>query len=140
MMRTSLITFVIFLMLSASPAAGTDVFIGKVHSVERESGIVVVGVSVDTENNSGVSKEIVVQIDPDRLPENIGVGRIVRIWGEYMMQGNNGMFQASHIRSGGFGDMRNDPTGVRSRLGRGRTGGGPGGGMMKGGEGSHRGH
>ncbi len=137
-MRTLLMILIFLLTVSASPAAGTDVFIGKVCSVEREGGNVLVRVSVDTENNSGESKEILVQIAPDHLPENISVGRVIRIWGEYVMQGDTGMFRASHIRSGGFGGMRNDPTGVRSRIGRGR----PGGGMMRGGGvgGGNRGH
>ncbi len=141
-MRIFLMILIFLLTVSVSPAAGTDVFIGKVCSVERESGTVVIRVSVDTENNSGVSEEMLVQIAPDRLPDNIAVGRVIRIWGEYAMQGGNGMFQASHIRSGGFGGMRNDPTGVRSRLGRGRPGG-MGGGMMRGGGGGgggNRGH
>jgi len=141
-MRTFLIISILLLTVSASPAAGTDVFIGKVCSVERESGTILVRVSVDTENNSEASKEILVQIAPDRLPENISVGRVIRIWGEYVMQGDTGVFRASHIRSGGFGGMRDDPTGVRSRIGRGRPDS-MGGGMMRGGGGGgggNRGH
>jgi len=139
-MRTFLMILIFLLAVSASAAAGTDVFIGKVCSVERESGTILVRVSVDTENNSGESKEILVQIAPDHLPENISVGRVIRIWGEYVMQGDIGIFRASHIRSGGFGGMRDDPTGVRSRIGRGRPGS-MGGSMMRGGGGGgNRGH
>ncbi len=129
-MRTYLFILIILLSLASGTAAATDVFLGTVKSVRPETGEVVLEIDGwpaedDEEKDSDSPKEITIKVSPDQLPENLTPGKMVRIWGNYM-QGDMKNFQVLHISGGGFQGGKKDPTGVRSRLGKGR-------GMSKGG-------
>ncbi|MDM8522077.1 hypothetical protein QUF80_01795 [Desulfococcaceae bacterium HSG8] len=111
-MRIHLAILIILLNLSARPAIGSDdVFWGKVRSVERESGEVVLQVADPDDENADRPKEVTVKIPPDRLPAYVVTGRMVQVWGTYMK--DKAVIQARHIRNRGW---KHDPTGVRKRL------------------------
>ncbi|OQY60494.1 MAG: hypothetical protein B6245_01150 [Desulfobacteraceae bacterium 4572_88] len=118
-------------------AMSADVILGKIISAEQESGKFVVRVLGDdiseAEKDGGSTKDITVEIPQSRLPEHVEVGSTVRIWGSYV-QGNTMKFQAHSISKGNSMRHRSDPTGVRSRLDRGRMGMGR---MRRGGTGGH---
>ncbi|QTA89785.1 hypothetical protein [Desulfonema magnum] len=123
-MRTYLFILILLFSLTPGLAAATDVFLGTVKAVKPESGEVVLEVEDwpaedDKEKNTDTPKEITINISPDRLPENLSPGETVRIWGKYL-QGDMKNFQVVHISGGGLRGGKKDPTGVRSRLGKGR--------------------
>ncbi len=141
-MRTYFIFIMIFFNIAVKPVGAADMLLGTVASVDRETGEIVLQLDElpDKTAYPAQSKTITVKISPDHIPECVAIGKTVRVWGEYI-NGGGPVFQAEHIRGGGFGrGMNADPTGVRSRLGRGRGGhnGGRGGGGGGGGGGGRR--
>ncbi len=112
----------------SGPAQAMEILMGTVHSVDREQGIIVLG----KPENSGFctacsdmddQAEMTVNIRPEDIPDDVAPGQMLRVWGEY----NGQIFEAESVRGRCCGMGRgNDPTGVRSRLGRGRGGGGMG--------------
>ncbi|OQX20361.1 MAG: hypothetical protein BWK80_35815 [Desulfobacteraceae bacterium IS3] len=130
---------IIFFNIAVKPAGAADVLLGTVASVDRESGEIVLKLEElpDKTTSPAEAQKITVKISPDRMPEYIVIGKTLRVWGEYI-NGGSLIFQAENIRGCCFGrGMNADPTGVRSRLGRGRgMGRGMGGGGMNGGRGA----
>lgn len=112
-MRYKIPLSIVILFLLTTSAAAVDVLVGKVISLDRTEGVLVVAVASDDDT----LREVVVQTDPNRLPRGVKIGRIVRIYGEFSTDGFN-IFQARSVRPG---PRHGDLTGVRSRIGRGRA-------------------
>jgi hypothetical protein len=130
-MRYCLLILAIWLGMSAVSAKAAEVVLGVVDSVDRERGIVTLKVIDSSGETDGQPRpeSLSVTVNPDRIPECVFQGNTIRIWGEFVGSGLS--FRADSIR-GGSTNSRNDPTGVRSRLGRGYQSG-RGGGRMGGG-------
>ena len=128
------------------PVAADEALRGQVQSLDRIKGIMLLV-------PEGQTREIKVSFDPDQLPGFVREGEMVRVWGEFdtgqvvldqgaLSQGSSSqgfLFRASSICGRDMGGQ-NDPTGVRSRIGRGRQGFGRGlgGGGGRGGGGGGR--
>ncbi len=100
---------------------------GIVQTVERAKGAITVRV-LDASGGgrplpSGV---LTVVMDADHWPAGLTTGDIVRVWGDFDQPGADFM-RAETIRVASGRGGRRDPTGVRSRLGRGGAGGRMGG-------------
>ena len=134
-MRCYLFILIVWFGLMAAAADASEVLLGVVGAVDREQGVVTLRVIDATGDDSGQpqSESLAVTVDPDRIPACVAPGNTIRIWGEYLGSGENVSFRADSIRGGQANGRRNDPTGVRSRLGRGGYQGGRGGGRMGGG-------
>ncbi|MGE0087700.1 MAG: hypothetical protein AB7S75_25090 [Desulfococcaceae bacterium] len=89
---------------------------GTVESVNPDKGEMILKIT-DSSENSG--QKITVHFDAEDMPCCIGIGKTVRVWGSYA-EGNSANFQAVSVRGNSFQGNGHDPTGVRSRLGRGR--------------------
>lgn len=90
-------------------------------------------VSMDRDNGrivaleSGTMRVITVSVSPAQIPGSVRVGTPVTLWGDFADPGA-GLFRATRIGAnvtGGGSGWQNDPTGVRSRLFRGKAGGKP---------------
>jgi hypothetical protein len=125
------------IFLITDPAEAMEVLLGTVQSVEPESGRIVLEISQNSDESENRddpngSEKITVQVDPERIPACVIVGRMIRVWGNYL-NAENSQFKVLHISGSGFGNQKSDPTGVRSRIGRGMRG-------FKGGMRGRRGH
>ncbi len=137
-MRSCLFILIVCLGISVAVAEASEVILGVVNAVDREQGLVTLKVIDSSGNGSGqpASETLSVAVNPDQMPDCVVPGNTIRIWGEYLGGGSSLSFRADSIRGGQANGRRNDPTGVRSRLGRGRQGGR--GGRMGGGRSSGR--
>lgn len=103
-----------------------NVLLGTVVSINREKGEMIVRLNnpryffsdgSDQEEETA-PETITVYFSPDRLSEDIRDGKLVRLWGS--IESNVYFkFKATYIRNVSRGEGH-DPTGVRSRIGRGR--------------------
>lgn len=103
-----------------------NVLLGTVVSIDRGKGEMIVRLNDSTSffsEGSGQEEEtapetITVYFSPDRLPEDIKKGKLVRLWGS--IEPNVYLkFKATYIRNVSR-KVGYDPTGVRSRIGRAR--------------------
>ena len=124
-MRSCLFILIICLGISVAAAEASEVILGVVSAVDREQGLVTLKVIDSSGDDSGQSqsKTLSVVVDPDQMPDCVAPGNTIRVWGEYLGDESALSFRADSIRGGQANGRRNDPTGVRSRLGRGRQGG-----------------
>ena len=138
-MRYCLFFLTIWIGMSVSAAMASEVILGVVDGVNREQGVVTLKIIDANGNDSGQpqSESLSVTVNPDQIPNCVVPGNTIRIWGEYVGNGEGLSFRADSIRGGGTNSRRHDPTGVRSRLGRGYQGG-RGAGRMGGGRSSGR--
>jgi hypothetical protein len=120
MWRITILLIIMMHFLSA-PAAASDAILGTIVSIDRENGQITVRLNESSDEISGqgdiiVPEIVTVSIAPDQLNENMKEGKLVRLWGNFE-SGTPNLFKATHIRSGNSRGG-NDPTGVRTRLGR----------------------
>ena len=117
-----------------SPASAEDLFVGRVLSVDRETGKLSVELMDDGENPSdrkNGGKSIEVTIPADRLPKSLLPGNVIRVWGGYSQE--TGALNATHMQALGHAGYGQDRTGVRRRIGKSRGQyGGRGGGKGRG--------
>jgi hypothetical protein len=118
-MRRSLILMIAWGLFSgaASVAMATEALWGRVVSVDRQKGIMVLATSEET-------PPITVRFSPEALPRSAREGTPMRVWGEFDPKEAN-LFHATAIRGGGWWGG-SDPTGVRQRIGGGGWGRGGG--------------
>lgn len=137
-MRRCLFILTIWLGVSVSVAKASEVVLGVVDVVDREQGLVTLKVIDSSGDDSGRSRPeaLSIAVNPDQMPDCVVPGNTIRIWGEYVESGDRLSFRADSIRGDSENGRRHDPTGVRSRLGRGQQGGR--GGRMGGGRPSGR--
>ena len=128
----------IWLGMSVAVAEASEVVLGVVNAVDMEQGIVTLKVIDSGGDGSGQPQpeSLSVTVDPDQIPDCVAPGNTIRIWGEYIGDGSSLSFRVNSIRGGSVNSRRHDPTGVRSRLGRGYQRGR--GGRMGGGRSSGR--
>ena len=128
-----------FLILAAanglvSHASAEDLFVGRVLSVDRDTGKLSVelmdeGDNPDSRENG--RKNVEVTIPPDRLPKSLLPGNVIRVWGGYSQE--TGALNATHMQAMGHAGYGQDRTGVRRRIGKSRGQyGGRGGGKGRG--------
>jgi len=110
MMRWGLLFAVMGFSLVAVNAGAADAISGTVVSLERDTGMIVI-------LQTGTRKRITISISPGRLPGSVKIGTTIQAWGE-VAKNDPLKFQASKIEPspGSAGD----PTGVRSRLQKGK--------------------
>lgn len=133
-MRCCLLVLTIWLWMSTATAGAADVVLGVVNAVDKDQGLVVLKVidSSDDGNGQPRPESLSVTVNPDQIPDSLTPGDTVRIWGEYDGDRDSLSFRADSIRGRSTNNRRHDPTGVRSRLGRGGQGGRMGGGRSSG--------
>jgi len=117
-------TILFFLILAsanglASNALAEELFLGRVLSVDRESGKLSVALidgedNPDTLNKGGKSMDVT--IPKDRLPKRLLPGNVIRIWGGVSQE--TGALNATYLQASGRGSYGKDPTGVRRRIGK----------------------
>lgn len=125
--------YVLFILIICLPcAAGAeDLVMGRVVSIDRESGCLTISVPESGKTDSGpTSDQIAVKLEDGSIPKDVRKGSLVRIWVE--SQGSSKPFIASKI--GQVGGM-SDRTGIRLRLKKTMKGRGSGGGSL--GHGQH---
>jgi hypothetical protein len=127
-----LIALAVCLLIPTAPSAET--LLGKVIAIDMERGEMTIQL-IHPPNGDADAEPIIVTFPAGDLPAGIETGSIIRVWGGYM-DGHRIKFQCSSIRMGGPGPG-NDPTGVRSRIGRSCDGRGSSG-MPRGGPGHGR--
>ena len=113
-MRINLVILIFFICLSSLPAMAADVIMGTVQSIDRDRGELALKVM---DSSADDLEEVIVKADPEEL-SSISVGKVIRVWGNYE-SGMTGTFQAESITGRSLHGRKHDPTGVRSRLGRG---------------------
>lgn len=119
------ILWVLILLSSLTGLLASEAFceektlFGRVLSVNRDRG----ELRLETMSGGTQEEEITIAYDRDSSPPSLLPGDIVRIWGNFS-ESDPRHFTATHV---GFGQVHNngfhtgeDPTGVRSRIGRGR--------------------
>lgn len=122
------ITFLLIILVNiiVSTAWAKDVLLGTVVSIDRGKGEMIVRINDssyffndDSDQEEETTPEtITVYFSPDRLPEDIRDGKLVRLWGS-IEPDVYFKFKATYIRNASRG-VGHDPTGVRSRIGRAR--------------------
>lgn len=133
-MRCCLFILTIWLGMSVVAVGATEVVLGVVNVVDRDQGLVMLRVIDPGGSDSGQPRpdSLSVTVNPDQIPDGLAPGDTVRIWGNYIGDRDSLSFRADSIRGRLTGNRRHDPTGVRSRLGRGGQGGRMGGGRSSG--------
>lgn len=111
-----------------------DLFLGRILSVDRDAGrltvLLVEEESAGTGQGQPSGQPVEVAIHPNQLPGDLSPGSIVRIWGEL---GDGGKaLNAARLYGSPHGAGGKDATGVRRRIGKGRS--------LYGGKGGAKGH
>ena len=131
-MRTILLLLTgILIMGGALDASGEDLFLGRIVSVDHDTGTL--SVFLIDEEAGGVDGKaptkapLEVTIPQNQLPKHLSPGDTVRIWGSFTDGGKT--LSAARLFTTDHGGARDDATGVRRRIGKGRGyhGGGGGG-------------
>ena len=115
-----LIALALCVLIPTAPAAET--LLGKVIAIDLERKEMTIQ---PIHPPSGDAESVIVTFSAGDLPADIEAGSIIRVWGGYT-DPHRITFQCSGMRMGGHGPG-NDPTGVRSRIGKSCDGRGPGG-------------
>ncbi|QTA82191.1 Uncharacterized protein dnl_45620 [Desulfonema limicola] len=106
-------------ILYAFAVQAADVILGTVETIDSHKGEMTVNIIDSSAKDLEQEKTITIKFDPEDTDiSNFSTGRLIRVWGSYV-NGVSGIFKAQSFSKKGFQGMRNDPTGVRSRLGRG---------------------
>jgi len=100
------------LLFLAVSAIAMDSIMGTVVSLERSSGTIII-------QQAGTGKKITIVTSPGQLPGSVGIGTTITAWGNYS-KGDALKLHASKITHSPSPGSREDPTGVRSRLHKGR--------------------
>ena len=134
-MRRCLFILILWLGMSAVISDAAEVLLGVVKNIDRNQGTLTLNV-IDKSgghNEEPVSESMTIAVDSEKIPPGLDIGDTVRVWGEYGTESEKVTFRADSIHRGfSGGRWNNDPTGVRSRLGRGGQGGGMVGGRSSG--------
>jgi len=118
-MRNYLVILILIFSTYAFAAQAADVLLGTVRALDIEKGEILVNVIDSSAEDIKQEKTIVVKVDPKNTDfSNFRTGKLIRVWGRYV-NGVQGMFEAQSVSKRGVHGRKNDPTGVRSRLGRG---------------------
>lgn len=119
-MRTYLVFLVLFFLFAAHTAGASDVILGTIKSINPEKGELIIDVMDTSAGFPAQEKEILVQINPGNTDlSGLRTGKLIRLWGNFVKD-SPGIFEAGSLSQGGMHGRKSDPTGVRSRLGRGR--------------------
>lgn len=121
-MRTYLVVLAIILLAFSQQAVATDVLLGTVVSTEPESGTLVIrpaGAGKTGDKETETAKDITVRVEKNSFPKHLEPGGIIRVWGDFAKD-HKLKFDAKRIDTSHFPKHKKDPTGVRSRLIRGR--------------------
>ncbi len=118
-MRIYLVILILFFSLHSFTVYAEDVILGRIESLNAEKGELRILLS-GYGGKSQESETLLVTVDPEKTDiSDFEKGGFVRIWGNFA-EDSSGIFEARSLSSGGMRGLKNDPTGVRSRLGRGR--------------------
>lgn len=123
-MRLYLVILIACLGLFTEISLAEEVLLGTVRSVARDAGEIRLEVAGKGGFFSfgGSTEEIVVHAEPSMIPEDLQQGQVIRVWGDFV---EDKTFDARFVKGRCMGRCdHGDPTGVRSRLGRGRGWGG----------------
>ncbi len=107
------------LIATGGPAftvSAEDLFLGRVHSVDRDAGKLSVELMDDGNSPDGKDRVLHVNIPVDRYPASLLPGSVVRIWGG--VNPETGMLDATQMQVPGKTGYGQDQTGVRRRLGK----------------------
>lgn len=124
--RLFVLSFLALLLGALPTSAAMETLLGRIVSMDRQEGTMSLSLF-------GEDPPLTVHFSREELPEFFKEGQMVRVWGAFDAM-KNGFFQATSIQTCRSG-QGNDPTGVRERIGKGRSGHGGG----FGGRGSGRG-
>ncbi len=130
------LSVIIFLLCLTIPVRSEELITGRVVSVNRDRGEVVLDISHDNSGESpeGGKRQVRIVVDDGIIPWGVREGRMVRVWLNSFE--DRGTISASQIRPG----CGCDRTGVRGRLRKaGGLGGMAGGGTGRGLHGGHGG-
>ena len=106
--------------LHAFAVHASDVILGTVRAIDSEKGELLVNVIDSSSKEIDPENTIIVKLDPENTNfSNFSNGKLIRVWGNYV-NGTPGIFKVQAVSKRGMHGRKNDPTGVRSRLGRGR--------------------
>jgi hypothetical protein len=111
-MRRVLLWFILITLFSVSGAGAEETVQGTAVDVDRQNGRFRI---VETDNMNVVT----VVSDPRRLPPGVVKGALIRAWGKFR-RGTPVQFRAEKISVLSPPGRGDDPTGVRSRLFRGK--------------------
>ncbi len=121
-MRRLLVLLIIF-AITVAPAfcQATEALLGRIVSVDQGKNELRVRLNPDPEQSEDAEagqqgQEITVTYPEGSLPPSMKAGTVIRIWGDYAA-GDSQIFESRAIRQG-FCRAGEDPTGVRSRIGR----------------------
>ena len=124
-MRYFLVFLIALALCVLNPTAlVAETLLGKVIAIDVERHEMTVQ-PIHPPSGDGDAEPVLVTFSAEELPADVESGSIVRIWGGYT-DPHRITFQCSGMRMGGHG-TGNDPTGVRSRIGKSCDGRGPGG-------------
>ena len=126
------VLFLLILVLASglnTVSEAEEPFLCRVVSVDREGGklsVLLMGDENDADGSASDEKAVDVIISKEQLPKDLQPGHVVRIWGGIIP--GTGMITATSLQGSGTRRYAKDPTGVRRRIGKGRTQFGGGGG------------
>ncbi len=131
----NIIIVFLFILSTKSPSIqAAEVLLGRVVSLDRPSGEMQLTLDLSQPDNVGEvdgktgAKVITVKYSEDLSSSwslgSLKDGDIIRVWGNFAVDNKEDFFAASRIMSDSSRGRRSDPTGVRSRLGKWRKGGG----------------
>ena len=109
-----------FFCLVCDPGFAVEALLVKIVSIDRVKGEMTARVTGQSASDTNSAEPLTILFFPEQFPRHVEIGDAIRLWGEYL-QGETKAFQAQTIR--GHHGHGNDPTGVRSRLGKHRHGG-----------------
>ncbi len=134
-MQKPVFFFVMISSLWVSVSAAEEILIGRVQSVDLQTGSIIMRLPEEAYRFSGgrgayrgrgalaqfsetaVPSKITVTYNRDRFISKIRQGGVIRVWGEFEQV--TGSFRANKIFYKGCESFFSDPTGVRRRLGKG---------------------
>ncbi|MDY6854775.1 MAG: hypothetical protein SWO11_08720 [Thermodesulfobacteriota bacterium] len=125
-MRTLVSILILLLFVLITKIEAIDALLGKVLSIDHKGGKMVVNIEDKTishevsslKDNTDAMKGTTVYFTPGTLPKYVKEGSIIRLWGDYIGDGSEN-FRAQYIYHA-YDNLGYDPTGVRSRLRKGR--------------------
>lgn len=123
-----IIIFLIFFFSSALSANAMEVLLGRISSVNSDTGEIVLNLKNFNEKSGTENKKnkcIKISFKKKDLPSGIHKGSLIRVWGNLYDDKSLKYFDAKKIVPMGKITI-NDPTGVRQRLRHGRHMGGEG--------------
>ena len=132
-MRICLVLLALVFSFSPVLASAQEILIGKVVSVERDTGSFVLDVQDCTGQDEFAGRQITIFEKDGHLSDGLVPGKLVRVWASHAGDDKD-FFWAQKVSFSGRYGTGSDRTGVRYRLNRGSSMGGSG---MKKGKGRH---